>query len=222
MGSPDPAALVAAAVRAACLAKAPRRTVQAVAAAVVSVFARPADARLGTTRGETAKDEDDREEVVAKSLEERREAIKAKRRAKRQRKRAAKAAAATVSVRESKEESSTLQHGSVGNIDTAVVASATTPTVVTPSRPSTVFAPECRIGYDTWEEAARAARMRETSAMQTDHYMSDTTAKRGYPDTVDPRHSSSAHDQHSHVGGLFNSTERPGGLKGTRKQPKGT
>jgi hypothetical protein len=39
----DGPALLAAAVRAACLAKAPRRTVQAVAAAVASVLARPAN-----------------------------------------------------------------------------------------------------------------------------------------------------------------------------------
>ena len=79
----DPAALVAAAVRGACLAKAPRRTVQAVAAAVVSVLVRPAEARLGSTRGETAKEQDAHEEVRAKSEEERREAIRAKRRARR-------------------------------------------------------------------------------------------------------------------------------------------
>ena len=88
----DPAALVAAAVRAACLAKAPRRTVQGVAAAVVSVLARPAESTPNTVRGETAKGTEASVDVLVQSEEERREAVKAKRRLKRQRKRAAKAA----------------------------------------------------------------------------------------------------------------------------------
>ena len=44
MAAPDPVSLVEAAMRAACLARAPRRTVQAVAAAVVSVLSRPSPA----------------------------------------------------------------------------------------------------------------------------------------------------------------------------------
>ncbi|CAE7505276.1 unnamed protein product, partial [Symbiodinium pilosum] len=88
----DPAALVAAAVRAACLAKAPRRTVQGFAAAVVSVLARPAESTPNTVRGETARGTEASVDVLVQSEEERREAVKAKRRLKRQRKRAAKAA----------------------------------------------------------------------------------------------------------------------------------
>ena len=88
----DPAALVAAAVRAACLAKAPRRTVQGVAAAVVSVLARPAELTPNTVRGETAKGIAASVDVLVQSEEERREAVKAKRRLKRQRKPAAMAA----------------------------------------------------------------------------------------------------------------------------------
>ena len=86
----DPAALVAAAVRAACLAKASRRTVQGVAAAVVSVLSRPAELTPNIVRGETAKGTAASVDVLVQSEEERREAVKAKRRLKRQRKRAAK------------------------------------------------------------------------------------------------------------------------------------
>ena len=88
----DPAALVATAVCAACLAKAPRRTVQGVAAAVVSVLAKPAELTPNTVRGETAKGTAASLDVLVQSEEERREAVKAKRRLKRQRKRAPKAA----------------------------------------------------------------------------------------------------------------------------------
>ncbi|OLQ10129.1 hypothetical protein AK812_SmicGene6176 [Symbiodinium microadriaticum] len=176
----DPAALVAAAVRGACLAKAPRRTVQAVAAAVVSVLVRPAEARLGSTRGETAKEQDVHEEVRAKSEEERREAIRAKRRARRQRKRAAQAAAANSTVREPKVESDLLQPKPVGNTGTAGVDSGKALTTVTPPATSTVTAPIA--GHATWDDAFRAAQMQEITRMQTDDYMSDTSAKRKFAD----------------------------------------
>ena len=212
----DPAALVAAAVRGACLAKAPRRTVQAVAAAVVSVLVRPAEARLGSTRGETAKEQDVHEEVRAKSEEERREAIRAKRRARRQRKRAAQAAAANSTVREPKVESDLFQPKPVGNTGTAGVDSGKALTTVTPPATSTVTAPIA--GHATWDDAFRAAQMQEITRMQTDDYMSDTSAKRKFADKS--AHFSGAPYRHSRSDGIFKK-EQPG-FKQTRTQPRGS
>ena len=152
MVAPDPAALVAAAVRAACLAKAPRRTVQGVAAAVVSVLMRPAEAAPSTVRGETARGPAAHEAVVEKSEEERREAVRAKRRLKRQPKKAARAAAAVSSA--NKEQVADEAHqGSAGDAETAepAVEGASTPrrtttptferghTGLTPPRQAAVF-----------------------------------------------------------------------------------
>ena len=215
----DPAALVAAAVRGACLAKAPRRTVQAVAAAVVSVLVRPAEARLGSTRGETAKEQDAHEEVRAKSEEERREAIRAKRRARRQRKRAAQAAVANSTVWEPKVESDIIdiiRPKLVGNTGTAGVDSGNSLTTVTPPAPFTVTAPV--VGHATWDDAFRAAQMQEITRMQTDDYMSDTSAKRKFADKS--ANLSGAPYRHSRSDGIFKK-EQPG-FKLTRTQHRGS
>ena len=91
----DPATLLAAAIRAACLAKAPRRTVQGVAAAVAAVVMQASAAPLATDTGEPVKIPDAiggiSEDELALRL---RLARAARRKAKRQRRRAAKAAAA--------------------------------------------------------------------------------------------------------------------------------
>ena len=91
----DPATLLAAASRAACLAKAPRRTVQGVAAAVAAVVMQASAAPLATDTGEPVKIPDAiggiSEDELALRL---RLARAARRKAKRQRRRAAKAAAA--------------------------------------------------------------------------------------------------------------------------------
>ena len=91
----DPAILLAAAIRAACLAKAPRRTVQGVAAAVAAVVMQASTAPLATDTGEPVKIPDAiggiSEDELALRL---RLARAARRKAKRQRRRAAKAAAA--------------------------------------------------------------------------------------------------------------------------------
>ena len=88
---------MAAAVRAACLAKAPRRTIQGVAAAVVSALANPSPAAATPrmVRAETARDPGATSAAGVEEMEHRLRAARAdKRRAKRQRRRAAKAAAA--------------------------------------------------------------------------------------------------------------------------------
>ena len=102
MVAPDPAALVAAAVRAACLAKAPRRTIQGVAAAVVSVLMNPSPAAAAPrmVRAETAGDPGATSAAGDHVTEQRRAARAAKRRQKRQRKRAAQAPAACKPVQE--------------------------------------------------------------------------------------------------------------------------
>ena len=84
--------------------------VQGVAAAVVYVVMRPAEAAPSTVRGETARGPAAAEAVVAKSEQERREALRAKRRLKRQRENAARAAAAVAGE---------AGQGSAGNAATA-------------------------------------------------------------------------------------------------------
>lgn len=94
----DHAALLASAVRAACLAKAPRRTVQAVAAAVTAVLVRPTPvAPPDTDTGELAKSPDVNPDIREDELVMRLRMARAqRRRAKRQRRRDAKAAATSV------------------------------------------------------------------------------------------------------------------------------
>ena len=97
----DGPALLAAAVRAACLAKAPRRTVQAVAAAVTGVLARPstAAAEQATATGMPARSQRaaTHEQDAAPSPEELQNSLRAvrtaQRRRKKERRRAAKEAA---------------------------------------------------------------------------------------------------------------------------------
>eukprot|EP00928_Gymnodinium_smaydae_P092396 TRINITY_DN7626_c0_g1_i4.p1 TRINITY_DN7626_c0_g1~~TRINITY_DN7626_c0_g1_i4.p1 ORF type:complete len:199 (+),score=17.91 TRINITY_DN7626_c0_g1_i4:298-894(+) len=102
MSAADGPAFLAAAVSAAIRAKAPRRTVQAVAAAVASVFVRPATTRA-TPRTRAAEpagaqgracEEDGDAAVLLDTL---RAARSAQRRRKKERRRAAKAAAASES-----------------------------------------------------------------------------------------------------------------------------
>ena len=91
----DPALLLAAAVKAACQVKAPRRTVAAVAAAVTSALVTPA-VRTGTVTSEavgTQEVDGDSCTLLAQQL---RASRAAKRRLRRQRKREARTAAATV------------------------------------------------------------------------------------------------------------------------------
>ena len=91
----DGAALLAAAVRAAVLAKAPRRTVQAVAAAVTGVLAAPArSSGAGQVSQRTAELSDAGAGSPESLLAALREARTARRNRKKERKRAAKVAAA--------------------------------------------------------------------------------------------------------------------------------
>ena len=92
MAASDAASLVAAAVRAACEARAPRRTVAAVAAAAVSAAAGIA-APCQQRRPRVVKSAPADSNVGGEEEEARREAIKAKRRRRRQRKKEARAAA---------------------------------------------------------------------------------------------------------------------------------
>ena len=93
----DGAALLAAAIRSACQAGAPRRTIQAVAAAVTGVLVRPADARhdrgmrkpAGTRSNADDVDASDPVGIAAEAL---RAAKKAKRERKKERRRVAKSA----------------------------------------------------------------------------------------------------------------------------------
>ena len=100
--APNHAALLAAAVKAACQAKAPRRTVAAVAAAVTSSLVAAA-AASATVTGVASRppsagvDSGVREDVLVQQL---REARAERRRAKRQRRRAKKAAEATLVANE--------------------------------------------------------------------------------------------------------------------------
>ncbi|CAE7837144.1 unnamed protein product, partial [Symbiodinium sp. CCMP2592] len=118
MAACDAASLVAAAIRAACDARAPRRTVAAVAAAAVAAVYRPAAVAAATRQPSRARehapttggDGGEREE-------ERREAVRVKRRLKRQKKRAAKAAAATDKAME--ETTYTAQAGQAGDAGSA-------------------------------------------------------------------------------------------------------
>ena len=99
--SADGAALLAAAVSAAIRAKAPRRTVQAVAAAVTGVLTRPACATPAAERRETAKPDNlnskklDANEVSAETLLA---ALRASRRAQRRRKKERRRASKKVSA----------------------------------------------------------------------------------------------------------------------------
>ena len=93
MAVSDAASLVAAAVRAACEARAPRRTVAAVAAAAVSAAAGTA-APSQQRRPRVIESAPADRNVGGEEEEARREAIKAKRRRRRQRKKEARAAAA--------------------------------------------------------------------------------------------------------------------------------
>ena len=97
----DGPAFLAAAVRAACLAKAPRRTVQAVASAVAGVFARPAAAATsvpgpkvpaGSQRSAAAEPASDPSELLAAL----RAARSAQRKRKKERQRARKVTASAV------------------------------------------------------------------------------------------------------------------------------
>ena len=97
----DGPAFVAAAVRAACLAKAPRRTVQAVAAAVAGVFAHPhASAKAATKVKVTPATQctndlgGHEDEDMPALIEALRSARRAQRRRKKERRRAAQSAVA--------------------------------------------------------------------------------------------------------------------------------
>jgi len=105
MAAPDPVSLVEAAVRAACLARAPRRTVQAVAAAVVSALSRPSPAVVAPRTVQVEQPKDPGCPTRGLTEEEKRTARADKRRRKRQR-RAAKAAAAKNQAVEEKDEAS--------------------------------------------------------------------------------------------------------------------
>ena len=92
--SADRAALLAAAVRAACLAKAPRRTVQAVAAAVAGVLVRPTAAAVPRTGpSERPSAQSDNNEDGAGDPAVALAALRASRRAQRTRKKARRKAA---------------------------------------------------------------------------------------------------------------------------------
>ena len=101
--SADRAALLAAAVRAACLAKAPRRTVQAVAAAVAGVLVRPTAAavpRTGPSERPSAQSDNDEDGAgdPAVALAALRASRRAQRTRKKARRKAAKQAAAAPSA----------------------------------------------------------------------------------------------------------------------------
>lgn len=95
----DGAAMIAAAVRAACLAKAPRRTVQAVAAAVAGVFAQHAEGAGARNRvrvqpaAQTAEDSGVSEVTPDALVEALRTMRRAQRQRKKERRRASKVAA---------------------------------------------------------------------------------------------------------------------------------
>ena len=91
----DPALLLAAAVKAACQANAPRRTVAAVAAAVTSALVTPA-VRSGTVSSEAAGTQEVDGDSCTLLAQQLRASRAAKRRLRRQRKREARAAAVTV------------------------------------------------------------------------------------------------------------------------------
>ena len=97
----DRAALLGAAIRAACLAKAPRRTIQAIASAVTGVLRRPhtastrvkvPDVQPSTQRATSAPGNGGSPEELLAAL---REARSAQRRRKKDRRKAAKAARAS-------------------------------------------------------------------------------------------------------------------------------
>ena len=97
--SSDGASIMEAAVRGACLAKAPRRTIQAVAAAVAGVLMRPTAAvetksNAGVPGGARSRDDDSGD--PATDPEARRAARRAKRAAKKERRKAARQADATL------------------------------------------------------------------------------------------------------------------------------
>ena len=93
----DAAGLASAAVRAAILAKAPRRTVSAVAAAVVAACqTRLSSERARTQRGTARSNDDDVAGCPAALLETLRAARASQRKRKKERRRAAKTAASTV------------------------------------------------------------------------------------------------------------------------------
>ena len=99
--SADGPALLAPAVRAACLAKAPRRTIQAVASAVTGVLVRPTDDAVPRSRplmpaGAQSADCDD-VTVPGAAVDAIREARRAQRRRKKERRQAAKRAATDAS-----------------------------------------------------------------------------------------------------------------------------
>ncbi|CAJ1376046.1 unnamed protein product [Effrenium voratum] len=107
----DGAALVAAAVRAACAAKAPRRTVAAVAAAVASTVLRPVDVTAApptSSPTKPARASGGEEATEAELVERLRQSRADRRRIKRQRRRAAKAAAAAAVNKEQLEPESAL------------------------------------------------------------------------------------------------------------------
>ena len=101
----DGAALLAAAIKAAVSARAPRRTVQAIAAAVTAVVLRPDAPASTVTDTRVSAEVPDAPSVSEEDLALRlRQARAARRRAKRQRRQAAKAAAAMVPPVESQME----------------------------------------------------------------------------------------------------------------------
>ena len=125
----DGPAMLAAAVRAACLAKAPRRTIQAVAAAVAGVFAHPATARAtpapvarmpaGTQRAASEGDGGEAStEVLIAAL---REARSTKRRNKRARRKAARAGDSAVA------QEAAAQEAPVPKADAAAATASTRP-----------------------------------------------------------------------------------------------
>ena len=116
MPADSAAALLAAAVRAAILAKAPRRTVQAVASAVTGVLARPmaATAMKGTdareSAGSTCTAKDDSNASPEQLLQSLREARSAQRRRKKERRRARKTATRNADKRQSSDEAAAAAH----------------------------------------------------------------------------------------------------------------
>ena len=168
MVATDAASLVEAAVRAACLARAPRRTVQAVAAAVVSVLAHPSPAANSaprTARVERPSDPGASSGARRESSEEaRREALAAKRRRKRQRKKAAKAAAVST---EPNVEANQAQQNAAEGAEDAVAESAGD---VTPRRRATA------VERDPTGEAPPSKRLCEdvlTAAVNVERRMSE-------------------------------------------------
>ena len=113
-------------------------------------------------------------------------------------------------------ESDIIQPTLVGNTGSAGVDSGNSLTTVTPPAPSTVTAPV--VGHATWDDALRAAQMQEITRMQTDDYMSDTSAKRKFADKS--ANFSGAPYRHSRSDDIFKK-EQPG-FKVTRTQPRGS